>query len=103
MDSGSSRQQMCSRSQATLKNVYFYSGSIYYDPIKPCDDKTLTNIHETVDLYNQEHFMEEINKIACDGAQKIELWYILPVQGYIFENGRLSCIDLRYCFFINNE
>ena len=73
MDSGSSRQQMCSRSQATLKNVYFYSGSIYYDPIKPCDDKTLTNIHETVDLYNQEHFMEEINKIACDGAQKIEL------------------------------
>ena len=67
---------VCSINESKLKDVHFYGRSIYDDPVRQCDHKRLPNIHEKVDLYNQEHFMDTINDIVCDktnGEQKDEL------------------------------
>ena len=70
------RDEICYMDESKLKDVHFYSPSIYYLPLLQCDNKRSPNIHETVDLFNQEHFMDTINDIVCNktnGEQKDEL------------------------------
>ena len=67
---------VCKSDESELKDIHFYSPSIYQYPIRQCDGKRSLNIHETIDLHNQEHFMDTINDIVCNktnGEQKDEL------------------------------
>ena len=70
------QDQVCRFDESKLKDIHFYSCSIYDDPLRQCDDKKPRNIHEKVDLFNQEHFMNTINDIVCkkkNGEEKDEL------------------------------
>lgn len=52
--------------KSELENIHFYSESIYLCPLsKHCDNK-FANIHPDVDIYNEDHFMSEINRLICN-------------------------------------
>ena len=59
-------KSICSATPSKIKDVHFYSSSFHDDPLYQCDGKRSPNIHETVDLYDENHFMNTINDLACE-------------------------------------
>ena len=58
--------QFCSVSTSQIKDIHLYSSLIYDKPLRQCDWKRLPNIHEIIDLYKQEHFVNTINDLVCE-------------------------------------
>ena len=56
-------EKICS---GQVKDIHFYSSSFHDQPLRQCDGKRSPDIHENVDLYNEEHFMNTINDLACE-------------------------------------
>ena len=61
---------ICSQSDATMKDIHIYSHRIWHDPLRQCDNKRSSNIHENIDLYNQEHFLATINDLVCEKSNR---------------------------------
>ena len=62
------QEEICSNvkySKSDMKNIHFFTSMENQHSSLPCQNK-FVNIHNGVDLYNEEHFFETINKIACD-------------------------------------
>ena len=62
------QEEICSNvkySKSDMKNIHIFTSLENQQSSLPCQNK-FVNIHNGVDLYNEEHFFETINKIACD-------------------------------------